>query len=260
MRNEDLKISACVIAGNEEDKIEQCLASLTWCDEIVVVDSFSKDRTVELSCKYTDRVYQHAWDGYIAQKNYIHSLARFPWILMVDADEVVSQELRREIEEEIGKNPPEIVAYQFPRLVFYLGKWIRHGEWYPDTKLRLFRKDKGRTAGQEPHDHVEVDGKIKNLAAPLYHFTYDDVTDHIRTLNLFSQISAEHKYRAGERFRFIDLLFRPLWRFGRAYFFKCGFLDGMPGFLIAVLSMFGVFIKYAKLYELCKNPPKTPDV
>lgn len=158
MRPDHLKISACVTAGNEEDKIAACLASLTWCDEVIVVDSFSTDRTFEISRQYTPHVYQHAWEGYIAQKNYIRTLARYPWILFVDADEVVSDELRQEIEAEFARGPGEIVAYQFPRMVYYLGKWIRHGEWYPDIKLRLFLKDRGHSAGEEPHDRVVVDG------------------------------------------------------------------------------------------------------
>lgn len=258
MRPDELKISACVTAGNEEDKIAQCLASLTWCDEIVVVDSFSKDRTFEISKQYTARVYQREWEGYIAQKNYIRGLAAHPWILFVDADEVVSPELREEITTEFDKGPGDVVAYQFPRLVYYLGKWIRHGEWYPDMKLRLFRKDRGHSAGQEPHDRVVVDGPIKTLSSPLYHFTYDDMTDHIHTLNRFSQISAKQKFAQGQRPSWADLMFRPLWRFFKCYFIKRGFMDGAQGYLIAVLTAFGVFIKYAKLFELWKAPPSTP--
>ncbi len=250
MRPDHLKISACVTAGNEEDKIAACLASLEWCDEIVVVDSFSRDKTFEISKQYTPHVYQHAWEGYIAQKNYIRSLARFPWILFVDADEVVSQELRAEIEAEFSRDPGETVGYRFPRMVFYLGKWIRHGAWYPDIKLRLFRKDRGHSEGQEPHDRVVVDGPVKTLTAPLYHFTYDDLADHILTLNRFSSISAKEKFARGDKFRWSDLFFRPPFRFLKSYVMKLGFLDGRQGFIIALMSAFGVFVKYAKLMEL----------
>ncbi|OQC59969.1 MAG: SPBc2 prophage-derived glycosyltransferase SunS [Verrucomicrobia bacterium ADurb.Bin018] len=250
MRPDHLKISACVTAGNEEDKIAACLASLTWCDEVIVVDSFSTDRTFEISRQYTPHVYQHAWEGYIAQKNYIRTLARYPWILFVDADEVVSDELRQEIEAEFARGPGEIVAYQFPRMVYYLGKWIRHGEWYPDIKLRLFLKDRGHSAGEEPHDRVVVDGPIKTLRFPLHHFTYDDVTDHLNTLNRFSTISAAQKYARGEKFRWRDLVFRPPWRLFKSLFIKRGILDGRQGLIIAVMTTFGVFIKYAKLMEL----------
>jgi len=250
MRPDHLKISACVTAGNEEDKIAACLASLTWCDEVVVVDSYSRDKTFEISKQYTPHVYQHPWEGYIAQKNYIRTLARYPWILFVDADEVVSEDLRAEIEAEFERGPDYICGFRFPRMVFYLGKWIRHGEWYPDMKLRLFRKDCGHSEGQEPHDRVTVDGPVKTLRAPLYHFTYDDMADHLHTLNRFSSISAHEKFSRGEKFRWTDLFFRPPFRFFKSYILKAGLLDGRQGFIIAVLSAFGVFVKYAKLLEL----------
>lgn len=250
MRPDQLKISACVTAGNEEDKIAACLASLAWCDEVVVVDSFSQDKTYEISKQYTQLVFQHPWGGYIAQKNYIRSLARYPWILFVDADEVVSDELRAEIEGEFDRGPGEVVGYRFPRMVHYLGKWIRHGEWYPDIKLRLFRKDCGHSAGHEPHDRVVVDGPVQTLQSPLYHFTYDNLADHIHTLNRFSSISASEKFSRGEKFRWSDLIFRPPWRFFKSYIVKHGLLDGRQGFIIALMSAFGVFVKYAKLMEL----------
>ena len=248
-RPDELKISACVTACDEEEKIGACLKSLQWCDEIVVVDSYSKDRTVEICKEYTDRVIQHEWGGYIAQRNYIREQASHPWILFVDADEVVSDGLRAEIEAEFEKGPGETVGYTFARMVHYLGMWIRHGEWYPDRKLRLFRKDRGHSEGQEPHDRVVVDGPVKALKSPLYHFTYDDMADHINTLNRFSGISAQGKHDAGMKFRMADLVFRPAWRFFKSFFLKRGFLDGKAGFVIAGMSAFGVFIKYAKLME-----------
>ena len=250
MRPDHLKISACVTAGNEEDKIAACLASLAWCDEVVVVDSFSQDKTFEISKQYTPNVTQHPWEGYIAQKNFIRTLAHHPWILFVDADEVVSDKLRAEIEDEFARDPGDTVGYRFPRMVHYLGKWIRHGEWYPDIKLRLFRKDRGLSAGQEPHDRVIVDGPVMTLRAPLYHFTYDNLADHIHTLNRFSSISANEKFTRGEPFRWRDLIVRPPWRFFKSYFLKRGFLDGRQGFIIALMSAFAVFVKYAKLLEL----------
>lgn len=260
MRPDHLKISACVTAGNEEDKIAACLASLTWCDETIVVDSFSQDKTFEISKQYTPHVYQHAWEGYIAQKNYIRSLAHHPWILFVDADEVVSKALRDEIEAEFQRGPGDVAGYSFPRMVHYLGKWIRHGEWYPDIKLRLFRKDLGHSEGQEPHDRVVVDGPVKTLRSPLYHFTYDNLADHIHTINRFSSITANEKFHRGDVFRWRDLFFRPPFRFFKSYILKSGLLDGRQGFIIAVLSAFGVFVKYAKLLELGiqQRPPLAP--
>jgi len=244
------KISACVITGNEEIKIRRCLESLTWCDEIVVVDSFSQDRTVEICREFTDRVYQHEWLGYIGQRNLVREMARFDWVLHVDADEVVSPELREEIGREFSMYVQNCDGYQFPRLVHYLGKWIRHGEWYPDMKLRLFRKDAGWSEGEEPHDQVVVKGRVKTLKNPLWHFTYDDINDHLETMNRFSGIAAEAKYRDGYRFRWWDFFFRPPWRFFKSYILKRGFLDGRIGYLIAAVSAFGVRMKYIKLWEI----------
>lgn len=254
------KISACVTAGNEEANIRRCLESLKWCDEIVVVDSFSQDRTPEICREYTERVYQHEWLGYIGQKNLIRGLARYPWILFLDADEEISPELRDEILAEFEKGPSPYAGYEFRRRVYYLGRWIYHGEWYPDYKLRLFRKDRGRSGGREPHDRVLVEGPVKRLRGHINHFTYDSLRDHLDSVNRFSSITAEEKFRAGERFRWRDFLFRPFWRFFKAYVIKKGFLDGRHGLAIAGISAFGVAMKYLKLWECELNQRLGPAV
>lgn len=249
-RNHSEKISACIIAGNEERDIERCLQSVAWADEIVVVDSFSKDRTVEIARRYTDKVFQHEWHGYIGQKKLISGLAQGPWILFVDADEEVSPGLRREIEEIFAQPPPPGVnGYECPRLVHYLGRWIRHGDWYPDIKLRLFRKTHGRCGGKEPHDRVFVEGQVRRLQGQLFHYTYTDIADQIATLNRFSGISAQTQREEGHRVRLSDLIFRPFFRFLRCFILKRGFLDGVPGLIVARNVAFGTFIKYAKLWE-----------
>lgn len=247
------KISACVTAGNEESKIRSCLESLTWCDEIVVVDSFSTDRTVEICREFTPRVYQHEWLGYIGQKNLIRQMAIHPWILFLDADEVVSDDLRNEILREFESGTGPYAGYRFPRKVFYLGRWINHGEWYPDIKLRLFKKELGHSEGQEPHDRVVVNGLVKTLKSHLYHYTYDNIHDHIDTINRFSTITAKEKFLQGYRFHWTDVLFRPILRFIKSFFLRRGFLDGTPGFFIACISAFGVLMKYSKLWELQKT-------
>lgn len=244
------KISACITAGNEEVKIQRCLESVRWCDEIVVVDSFSTDRTAEISRGFTDRVYQREWLGYIGSKNLIRELARHPWLLYLDADEEVSVDLRDEIQREFHQGTGEVAGYRFPRMVYYMGRWIRHGEWYPDYKLRLFRKDAGCSEGEEPHDHVVVNGLVKTLRSPLYHYTYDDLHDHIETINRYTTITAREKFRKGARFHRLDYYVRPWWRFFKAYFLKLGVFDGLPGLFIARVSAFGVRMKYAKLWDL----------
>ena len=244
------KISACITAGNEGNKIRRCLESVRWCDEIVVVDSFSTDRTAEICREFTDRVYQHEWLGYVGSKNLIRELARHSWLLYLDADEEVSRALQDEIQRKFHYGTGEVAGYRFPRMVHYLGRWIRHGEWYPDHKLRLFRKDAGRSEGEEPHDHVVVNGQVKTLRSPLYHYTYDDLHDHVETINRYTTITAREKFRKGARFHWYDYLIRPHWRFLKAYFFKLGLLDGMQGLIIARVSAFGVRMKYAKLWAL----------
>ena len=243
-------ISACVIAFNEERKIRRCLHSLTWCDEIVVVDSFSTDRTAEVCREFTDRVYQHEWLGYVGQRNTVREMARFSWILFLDSDEEVSPSLREEILAHFERGHGKTVGYEFPRQVYYLGRWIRHGEWYPDVKLRLFRKDCGRTEGQEPHDKVVVNGPVKRLRNAIWHYTYDDLRDHFETLNRFSTITAQQKFVQGGPFRWSDILLRPPLRFLRGYFLRLGLLDGAHGFIIALASAYGAYMKYAKLWEL----------
>ena len=251
------KISACLTVGNEENNIRRCLNSLRWADEIVVIDSFSKDKTADICREYTDRVYQHEWLGYVGQKELIKKMAVHPWILFIDADEEVSDELQAQIlsEFESGANR-QYVGYQFPRKVFFLGTWITHGEWWPDIKMRLFRKDKGICTGSEPHDHVIVNGSIKFLSGCLHHYTYDDITDQIYTLNRFSSIAATSLRNEGRRFSIADLLFRPFFRFIKGFIFKRGFMDGYRGLIIALLSSIGVFYKYAKLWELTLQNPK----
>ena len=244
------KISACLTVGNEEKKIRRCLQSLTWADEIVVVDSFSTDRTVDICREYTDRVYQHEWLGYVGQKNLIKGMAAYPWILFIDADEEISPELRTNIINEFeSSNNKNYAGYEFPRRVFFLGKWIVHGDWWPDVKMRLYLKDGGICTGREPHEHVVVDGPVKRLRGCLNHYTYDDISDQVQTMNKFSTISSAGMVENARQFSNWDIFFRPFFRFFRGYVIKHGFIDGYRGLIIAVLSAVGVFLKYAKLWE-----------
>lgn len=243
------KISACVMTFNEEKNIRRCLESLTFCDEIVVLDSFSTDATMDICREYTAQVYQEEWKGYIAQRNLLRKLANFDWVLFLDADEEVSPVLRDQILSQFRTGHGKFVGYEFPRQVFYLGKWIRYGEWNPDIKLRLFRKERGRSGGQEPHDMVIVDGPVKTLTGKLWHYTYTSLTHHLQVINHFSTISAQEMYRNGRHCRLVDLVLRPPLRFFKGYFLKLGILDGRRGFMVATAVSFGVAMKYAKLWE-----------
>jgi len=245
-------LSVCIITGNEEANVRHCLESVAWADEIVVVDSFSADRTPEIAREFTDRVFQHRWVGYIGQKAIARNLARGEWILFVDADEVVSPKLREEILALFREGVPAGVAgFDFPRQVWYMRRWIRHGDWYPDAKLRLFRKARGHCCGIEPHERIEVDGEVRHLRAPLFHYTYDDVADQLDTMNRFSTISArnERLLRKPASYLLWGMLMHPPFRFFRCYFLKGGFLDGVAGLVIARSAAFSTFVKYAKLWE-----------
>lgn len=244
-----MKISACVICLNEEKNIGRCLKSLDWCDEIIVVDSGSTDDTLDIARAHTDKIHEQPWLGYGGQKEFAWSKAKNEWIFWVDADEVVTPELREEIRTRIeaGDLP---AGFQTPRMVWYLGRWIRHGDWYPDYKLRLFRLDRSRIVNPTIHERVEVDGRVERFKNPLEHYTYENVSHQIRTWNTFTTLMAEDMHQRGRRFRWTDILFRPPWKFIRMYLLKAGFLDGFAGFAAASVSMFGSFEKYLKLREL----------
>jgi glycosyltransferase involved in cell wall biosynthesis len=243
-------ISAIVVCFNEERNIGDCLASLRWCDEIVVVDSFSTDRTVEICRQFTDRVLQRAWAGYRDQKAFAHSQATGEWVLLVDSDERVSPELQNEIGQALEKDRELYCGYAIPRLVFYLQRWWRRGGWYPDYDVRLFRRDRATWGGKEPHEKIFVDGRVRKLQHPLLHFTYRDIADHLERINRFTSISARELKDGGRRARLSDALLRPAARFFSSYVLKRGFMEGFAGFYVAVTAAVYVFLKYAKLWEL----------
>jgi glycosyltransferase involved in cell wall biosynthesis len=241
-------ITCCIICFNEEANIRRCLESVKWCDEIVIVDSFSTDQTVSICREYTQRIIQRPWPGYVEQKRFALSQATHEWVLNVDADEEVSPELRHEMLAVLHRNHPDVDGYFMPRLVYYLGRWWWRG-WYPGLRLRLFRKAKVRWGGVDPHEKVLLQGQADRLRGDLYHYTYDDIHDHLRALNGLTEVASRELALRRKQVRLADLLLRPLWRFLRFYVVKGGFREGVPGFFVAVTSAFYVFLKYAKLWE-----------
>ncbi len=241
-------LSATVICQDEAEKIRGCLESLRFCDEIVVVDSGSTDGTLDICRELADQIIERAWPGYVAQQNYARNQARGEWVLSIDADERVTPELAREIGLAL-EGAPEVDGFRVTRHVHYLGRWIDHSGWYPEPRLRLFRRDRGRWEGVDPHYDVEVDGRVGDLRGEIVHYTYDDMEDHVRTLNRFSSILAREHGARGRKFSWGDLLLRPPLEFLKKYVLKRGFRDGAPGFFVAVLSAFYVFLKVAKLWE-----------
>jgi glycosyltransferase involved in cell wall biosynthesis len=248
-----VEISAVIITFNEEKRLEPALKSLAGLvSEIVVVDSFSTDNTVKLAKKYTNKVFQRKWTDYSDQKNYANTRASFPWILSLDADERISPELSEEI-LEIKKEEPENDGFLIPRQVYYLRKWIRHSGWYPDRKLRLFRKDKARWVGEYVHERIEIEGKIQKLSGSIHHFTYRNISEHLDRINKFSELGAQKLYAKGKKCGWYHLAFMPFFRFVKSFFWRAGFLDGYPGFIISVLNGYSIFLRYAKLREIWKK-------
>lgn len=252
----DLKITACIITLNEADRIDDCLASLSCVDEIVVVDSGSTDDTAA-RCAAAGAVFvHHDWPGHVAQKQYAVDRASNDWVLCLDADERLSEPLRRAIEalKRDGAAGVEGVAgFRLNRHTEYLGRWIDHSGWYPQWRLRLFDRRTGGWTGTNPHDRVEVKGTVRDLDGDLFHHTYRSLSDHLRTIDNFTTIAAKERYARGDRFSVLSMLFGSAWRTFRTYVLRRGFLDGKPGLILAVMAGYYVFLKHAKLYEIARR-------
>jgi glycosyltransferase involved in cell wall biosynthesis len=246
-------ISVTLITYNEEANVEDALRSVEWADEIVVVDSGSSDRTVEICRRYTDKVFRREWTGFVDQKNHAVTQASHDWILSLDADERVGPELNREI-ARLRQAGLSQSGYRVPRVAFFMGRWIRHGEWYPDCQLRLFDRRRGRWQGGRIHESVRVDGVPGQLRGEILHFTYHSLSDYLRRLETYSTLAAEDSLQKGKTPSMRKIVGNPIAAFVKGYIVKRGFLDGVPGLMVAVMGAVSVFFKYAKLYEMRQNP------
>lgn len=242
------RVSAVVICRDEADRIGACLDSVAWCDEVVVVDSRSRDGTVEIARKRATRVVEREWPGYVAQKNFALEQATGDWVLSLDADERCTPALRDAIRAALAGDPP-VDGYAVRRHAFYLGRWIDHGGWYPDWKLRLVRRGRARWGGVDPHDKLLADGPVARLDAELEHHTYRDFADHLRTVQRFSDVVSDGWVAQGRRFSLVRALLHPPVKFLECWLWKQGFRDGWPGFVIAATSACYVFAKHVKLWE-----------
>lgn len=241
------KLSAAIITKNEEDKIADCIDSLFFADEIVVVDSGSSDRTIELARARGARVMHNDWPGHVGQKNFALDQATGDWAISLDADERVSKNLREEI--LLALENPKADGYAIPRLVYYINRWIYHCGWYPAHKVRLIRKGAGRWGGENPHDRLMAMGRVDALKGDIYHLSFDDVSEHLRTINSFTDIAATERVANDGRAGYFSMTLRPVGTFLKMYFLKLGFLDGIPGLVISGLSAYHVFCKYVKIWE-----------
>jgi len=246
-------ISAYMITFNNERTVETALRSLLWADEIVVVDSFSTDGTLDIARRFTDRIEQRPWPGFRAQYQHASEQCTHDWLLFADADEEVPAELAAEIDHELAANVARPVAeqvhgYQIQRRTWYVDRWILHGGWIPDREVRLYRRHSGRWQGGL-HAKIHVTGRIAELQHLYHHYTYADISDHLNTIDRYSGAAAEEMAESGKRFSWLHAIGNPLVRFLRDYVLKRGFLDGFPGLVVAVNTAFYVFIKHAKLRE-----------
>ena len=243
------RISVAVVTLNEEDRLRACLESVVWAEELVVIDAGSSDKTVAIAREFTDRVQFRAWDGYGTQKNFAIGQCRGDWILSLDADERVSEALRKEIQATLEREPRE-AGFFVPRRNLFQGRWMRHGGLYPDRQLRLFRRGQGAFVERAVHESVRVEGPTGRLRTPLIHESYRSVADAVTRLNRYSELAAADLAAAGRGGSLADLLVRPAWRFVSMYLLRAGFLDGWRGLLLARLHAHYVFLRAAKVREL----------
>jgi glycosyltransferase involved in cell wall biosynthesis len=244
-------ISAAVITLNEENNIRDCLASLAWVDEIVVVDSLSADKTKEIAESMGAKVIDQAFLGHVKQKQLAVDSCTHDWIIALDADERVTESLQDEIKSLFSKTDQDelLAGYSVARKSFHLGRWIMHGGWFPDRNIRLFNRSMGHWTGTNPHDVIEVEGKAGQLKSALEHYVFSDLAHNIRTNNAYSSISAKILFEENKKPSLLKLLFKPAGKFFETYIIKRGFLDGLPGFIIAIGAAYSMFLKYAKLWE-----------
>ncbi len=245
-----MKITAIILTQNSERHIEECLKSVQWMDEILVIDGGSTDNTVVLAEKLKAKVIVNSWPGFSVQRNLGLEIATNEWVLMLDVDERVTPELRCEIQNALA-TLNEIVGFSIPTKNHFWGKWMRG--WYPDRHTRLFNKSKARFIDRIIHESVILDGNIKCLQNPLIHFSYESLTHFVIKMNNYSSLGAQEKKQQGNSFSAMKLLLHPFTAFIKMYIIKGGFRDGIPGFVFAVSYSFYVFMKYAKLYPAEQN-------
>jgi glycosyltransferase involved in cell wall biosynthesis len=250
--NKKIKFSVAIITYNEEKNIKDCIESVhDFSDEIILLDSFSTDKTLEIASQFSNvKIFTNEFKGHIEQKNKAIELCNGRWILSIDADERISPKLKEEILEILKLDKKEIKGYKIPRLTFHLGKFIRHGGWYPLKRYRFFQKGFAKWTGENPHDFIEIQGNGKSLSGDIIHYSFKDLTHQVDTINKFSSIVGFTRYKKKISYPIFKSLYKPFIKFLETYFFKLGFLDGYAGFVIAISSSYSTFLKFAKLYEL----------
>ncbi|CAB5079449.1 hypothetical protein D3OALGA1CA_507 [Olavius algarvensis associated proteobacterium Delta 3] len=250
------RIGIAVIAKNEADRITRLIESAAFADEIVVVDSGSSDGTPDLCRRMGARVIHQDWLGYAAQKQFALEAVSAEWILNLDADETVSEALAREMIRAISDADADLAGFSMPRLSRYLDRWIRHGGWFPDRKMRLVRRGRGHWSEDVLHEQLRVDGRTAQLTHPILHYVYRDISDHLATIDKFSDVYAEQRGPKKGWFVVAGVI-HAMGKFIECYLWKKGLFDGLPGLIIAMNSSWYIFLKHSKAWEM-SLPHATP--
>ena len=246
-----MKISATIIVRNEEENIADVCETVSWADEIVIVDSDSGDKTVEIGSRFTDKIFNREFKGYKDKHEYADAQTTGDWIFWIDADERVTPELRDALLALKNKADGELAdGYEIARKTWYMGRWIKHSGWYPDYQMRLYRKDKSYWDGVAPHQTARVDGRVDKLDGEFLHFTKRSLSEHASVTDSYATLAAEHIASNGKKVGAFSIFSNAMAAFFRTYIFKQGFRDGVPGLIIAGFTAYGVFLKYAKVWEL----------
>ncbi len=259
-----LALSVVVVARNEARNLPRCLASVHgWVDEIIVALNNTTDESPEIAAGFAARVESVPWQGFRDTKNAALALAKHSWALCLDADEAVSPALRADIESFFASGAHQrFDGARFPRKVWFIDRWITHGDWYPDLSLRLINRHRGQWGGDAiVHEKMECRGPVLRLKGDLHHFSFPTLASHVAKINPFAELFVQQQQARGRRFYVSSTLFRAVWRFFRGYILKLGFLDGYPGLYIAGANAFGVFVRYSRLYEAerrCDPPSSSP--
>jgi len=257
-----LPISICLVAGNEAHRIGRTLDSVAgWTSEIILaIDDKVTDGTDKIAASRGAKVVSQPWRGHAAHRNFASSHATQPWLLAIDADEVVSDELRDEIISAFQNQNPQALpaAYSFPRLSFFCGRWIHHGDWYPDRKVRLWRKEAGQWEG-DPHEKLVLRGPEVSLRSNLLHYSNESIDQFLGKMGYISTVFVRQRQSQNRPVGWADLTIRPFWKFFRAYIFRLGFLDGWPGYFIACVNAFATVARYAKVIEHAQAPARPPE-
>ncbi len=250
MSSESHRVSAVVIAYNDEANMRACLESLYWADEIIVVDSYSTDQTAKISLEYTDKIYQHEFHGFGRLRNEAMAHATYDWVLSLDTDERATPELYEEIRHKLS-HASDVHAYFIPRLNYFLGRWITHCGWYPDYRQpQFFHKAHMRYREDLVHESFEVSGPVGYFTSHVKQYPFRDINQYFMKMDRYSSLMSEEMKKRGRRFYVHQLLSHPLFTFFKMYVLRRGFLDGKPGLILSGLYAYYTFVKYAKLWEL----------